>query len=164
MIPGIWSPLIDSDIVYNFRGYFGLLANESKVARMENKSLQTFNEIISYHGLVELPIKGRAFPRSNMQTDPLLVQLDWFFTSFAWTLKFPDTLVNPLARPTSDHIPCMVSIGTTIPANPRQTLYSASGRALTGSARERRDMGRAHQRAPAFSSVRFLFSFEFCSK
>jgi hypothetical protein len=49
-------------------------------------------------------------------------------------------------------------------AAPRwQTLYSARGRALTGSARERRDMGRAHQRVPAFSSVRFLFSFEFCS-
>jgi endonuclease/exonuclease/phosphatase family metal-dependent hydrolase len=47
--------------------------------------------------------------------DPLLVQLDWFFTSTVWTLKFPNTLVNPLARPTSDHVPCVVSIGTSIP-------------------------------------------------
>jgi hypothetical protein len=75
----------------------------------------TFNEVISYHGLVELPIKGRAFTWSNMQTGPLLVQLDWFFTSPAWTLKFPNTMVNPLARPTSDHIPCVVAIGTEIP-------------------------------------------------
>jgi hypothetical protein len=77
--------------------------------------IATFNEIISYLGLIELPIKGRAFTWSNMQMDPLLVQLDWFFTSTAWTLKFPNTMVNPLARPTSDHVPCVVSIGTSIP-------------------------------------------------
>ena len=74
-----------------------------------------FNEIISYLGLIELPIKGRSFTWSNMQAEPLLVQLDWFFTSAAWTIKFPNTLVNPLARPTSDHVPCVVSIGTSIP-------------------------------------------------
>ncbi|XP_073363138.1 uncharacterized protein [Aegilops tauschii subsp. strangulata] len=28
---------------------------------------------------------------------------------------FPDTLTMPLARPTSDHIPCVVRIGTLIP-------------------------------------------------
>ena len=61
-----------------------------------------FNEIISFLGLIELPIKGRSFTWSNMQAEPLLVQLDWFFTSAAWTIKFPNTLVNPLARPTSD--------------------------------------------------------------
>jgi hypothetical protein len=77
--------------------------------------IATFNEIISYLGLIELPIKGRSYTWSNMQVDPLLVQLDWFFTSSAWTLKFPNTLVHPLARPTSDHVPCVVSIGTTIP-------------------------------------------------
>jgi hypothetical protein len=77
--------------------------------------IATFNEIISYLGLIELPIKGRGFTWSNMQNDPLLVQLDWFFTSSAWTLKYPNTMVNPLARTTSDHIPCVVSIGTMIP-------------------------------------------------
>jgi hypothetical protein len=50
-----------------------------------------------------------------MQADPLLVQLDWFFTSNAWTLKFPNTTVKPLAKPVSDHVPCVVSIGTSIP-------------------------------------------------
>jgi hypothetical protein len=77
--------------------------------------IATFNEIISYLGLIELPIKGRAYTWSNMQADPLMVQLDWFFTSTAWTLNFPNTMVNPLARPTSDHVPCVVSIGTSIP-------------------------------------------------
>ena len=50
-----------------------------------------------------------------MQSDLLLTQLDWFFTSIAWTTVFPNTMVNPLARPTSDHIPCVISIGTNIP-------------------------------------------------
>jgi hypothetical protein len=48
--------------------------------------IATFNEIISYLGLVELPIKGRSYTWSNMQEVPLVVQLDWFFTSFACQL------------------------------------------------------------------------------
>lgn len=32
-----------------------------------------------------------------------------------WTGDFPNTMVTPLARPTSDHVPCRVSIGTKIP-------------------------------------------------
>ena len=77
--------------------------------------IATFSEIISYLGLVELPIKGRSYTWSNMHADPLLVQLDWFFTSSAWTLKYPNTTVRPLSRPTSDHTPCVVSIGSCIP-------------------------------------------------
>ena len=50
-----------------------------------------------------------------MQNDPLLEQLDWFFTSFNWTLSFPNSLVLPMAKITSDHIPCKISIGTAIP-------------------------------------------------
>jgi hypothetical protein len=77
--------------------------------------MATFNEVITYLGLIELPIKGRAFTWSNMQMDPLLEQIDWFFTSSAWTLAYPNTLVNLLARPISDHVPCVISINTTIP-------------------------------------------------
>jgi hypothetical protein len=40
-----------------------------------------FNDAIGHLGLVELPLKGRAFTWSNMQSEPLLEQLDWFFTS-----------------------------------------------------------------------------------
>jgi hypothetical protein len=35
-----------------------------------------FNSIISHLGLVELPLKGRAFTWSNMQDSPLLQQID----------------------------------------------------------------------------------------
>jgi exonuclease III len=75
----------------------------------------TFNDIIGHLGLVELPIKGRSFTWSNMQQSPLLEQLDWFFTSPNWTTTYPNTVVLPLAKPQSDHVPCVVNIDTIIP-------------------------------------------------
>ena len=74
-----------------------------------------FNEIISHLGLVELPLKGRKYTWSNMQDQPLLEQLDWFFTTPSWTTSFPNTVVTPMAKPSSDHVPCMVNISTDIP-------------------------------------------------
>ena len=74
-----------------------------------------FNEIIGHLGLVELPIKGRQYTWSNMQTSPLLEQIDWFFTSVAWTSDHPNTMVFPLAHTVSHHVPCVVSIATCIP-------------------------------------------------
>jgi hypothetical protein len=50
-----------------------------------------------------------------MQEVPLLQQIDWFFTSVAWTSIFPLSLVLPLARITYDHLPCRVQIGTNVP-------------------------------------------------
>jgi hypothetical protein len=74
-----------------------------------------FNDTIDHLGLIELPIKGRAFTWSNMRPDPLPEQLDWFFTSPNWTLDYPLTKVFPMARITSDHVPCGVSVSTRIP-------------------------------------------------
>ena len=74
-----------------------------------------FNEAISTLGLVEIPLKGREYTWSNMQDAPLLQKLDWIFTYESWTNSFPITLAIPLARPISDHTPCPVQIGTTIP-------------------------------------------------
>ena len=74
-----------------------------------------FNDAIGHLGLVELPLKERAFTWSNMQSEPLLEQLDWFFTSVNWTVSYPNTQVIPLAKIMSDHIPCKVVIDTKIP-------------------------------------------------
>ena len=74
-----------------------------------------FNEVIGHLGLEELPLKGRAYTWSNMQAEPLLEQLDWFFTTPSWTTLFPNTVVTPMAKPSSDHVPCMVNISTDIP-------------------------------------------------
>jgi endonuclease/exonuclease/phosphatase family metal-dependent hydrolase len=74
-----------------------------------------FNEIIGHLGLLELQLKGRKFTWSNKQFAPLLEQLDWFFTSSNWILDFPNTMVFPLAHSGSDHVPCVISIDTSIP-------------------------------------------------
>ena len=74
-----------------------------------------FNEIIGHLGLIELPLKGRHYTWSNMQENPLLEQLDWFFTTVNWTTEFPNTMVYPLVKTSSDHVPCVVSISTSIP-------------------------------------------------
>lgn len=74
-----------------------------------------FNDAIGHLGLVELPLKGRSYTWSNMQENRLLEQLDWFFTSVNWTNAFPNTQVIPLAKITSDHIPCNVIIDNIIP-------------------------------------------------
>jgi exonuclease III len=74
-----------------------------------------FNEVIGQLGLLELPLKGRKYTWSNMQNQPLLEQLDWFFTSAEWISTYPNTVVLPLANTASDHIPCVVNIDTVIP-------------------------------------------------
>jgi hypothetical protein len=74
-----------------------------------------FNEVIGHLGLMELPLKGRAFTWSNMQKQPLLEQLDWFFTSADWISVYPNTVVHPLAKSSSDHVSCVVNISTNIP-------------------------------------------------
>jgi len=74
-----------------------------------------FNELISDLDLVENPFSGREFTWNNMQRDPLLVKLDWVFTSSTWTLSYPATHVQPLSRPTYDHIPYVLHIVNNIP-------------------------------------------------
>ena len=50
-----------------------------------------------------------------MQQEPLLEQIDWCFTSSNWITQYLNTLLLPMSKPTSDHIPCMVQIDTLIP-------------------------------------------------
>jgi hypothetical protein len=77
--------------------------------------IMVFNSIISNLGLQEIPLKGRKFTWSNMQQEPLLEQLDWCFTSTNWISGHPNTLMIPIARVTSDHITCVIQIGTSVP-------------------------------------------------
>ena len=50
-----------------------------------------------------------------MQDVPLLERIDWCFTSELWTLAYPNTMAIPLARTTSNHVPIVIKIGTSIP-------------------------------------------------
>jgi exonuclease III len=74
-----------------------------------------FNDIIRAQSLIDLPLNGASYTWSNMQTEPLMERLDWFLTSNNWTSAFPNTTVQALARPVSDHTPCMISIQSSIP-------------------------------------------------
>ena len=75
--------------------------------------MNLFNEIISDLDLVEIPFNGRSYTWTNMQSDPLLVKLDWAFTSSGWTLSYPATHVQPLSMPILD--PYVLHIGSSIP-------------------------------------------------
>ena len=100
-----------------------LVGNFNFIRSLENRNLPEgdindiflFNEIIRNLGVLELPLKGRSCTWSNMQENPLLEQLDWFFTSTTWINDYPNTMVHPLARTASDHVPYVVSISTAIP-------------------------------------------------
>jgi hypothetical protein len=108
---------LDEEDLWIFMGDFNFYRyaeNRNRSGGNFNDSL-VFNNIISHLGLVEIPIKGRSFTSSNMQSCSLLEQLDWFFTSPSWTTRFPLTMVLPLAKTTSDHLPCKIQIGTNIP-------------------------------------------------
>jgi len=108
---------IDDSMNWIFLGYFNFYRSLNNRNRPGGNLADTlvFNDAIGHLGLIELPLKGRAYTWSNMQSDPLLEQLDWFFTSPNWTLDFPNTEVLPLAKITSDHIPCKIIISTQIP-------------------------------------------------
>jgi hypothetical protein len=94
--------------------FYRLVADRNKPGGNVS-DMNTFNSIVSRLGIIEIPLKGRSFTWSNMQSDPLLVQLDWCFTSISWTAAFSNTLLVPLAKTTSDHIPCVAHIGSSIP-------------------------------------------------
>jgi hypothetical protein len=70
-----------------------------------------FNELISNLGLLE----GGSYTWSNMQQNHFPVELDWFFTTPNWTTVYPNTLVHPLSKSTSDHVPYVVTINIVIP-------------------------------------------------
>lgn len=74
-----------------------------------------FNVAINALDIVEIPLIGRKYIWSNMQEDPLLQKLDWVFTSANWVFEFPGTTLKDLTRNTSDYVPCLATINTTIP-------------------------------------------------
>jgi hypothetical protein len=111
------SLIIEDDVNWTLLGDFNFyrsLQDRNKEGGNMN-DIMLFNEIISNLQLQEIPLKGRSYTWSNMQQEPLLEQLDWCFTSSNWIIDYPKTLMLPLARTISDHTPCQVQIGTSIP-------------------------------------------------
>ena len=113
-----WLMNLDTD---NFENWalgddFNLIRNSDNRNRPggDLAKMNLFNDLVSDLDLVEIPFSGRSFTWSNMQADPLLVKLDWVFTSNGWTSTFLATFVQPLSRPISDHIPFVLQIGSNV--------------------------------------------------
>jgi endonuclease/exonuclease/phosphatase family metal-dependent hydrolase len=108
---------IPDDELWLFMGDFNFIRSQDNrnAPGGDVNDMFLFNDLTDHLGLLELPIKGRSFTWSNMQQAPLMEQLDWFFTSSSWISSYPNTVVTAMARPTSDHVPCIVSIDTVIP-------------------------------------------------
>lgn len=111
------------NLTFNPDDLWLLMGDFNFIRSLENRNLPggnlddifTFNGIISDLALLEIPIKGRQYTWSNTQQQPLLEQLDWFFSSVEWISVFPNTMVKPLAKPISDHVPCVLTVDMAIP-------------------------------------------------
>jgi hypothetical protein len=113
----LYNLVIPVDSLWLLLGDFNFIRSTENRNKPEGdiNEMFLFNDIIGHLGLTELPLKGRLYTWSNMQDEPLLEQLDWFFTTPSWTTKFPNTVVLAMAKASSDHVPCMVTIDTAIP-------------------------------------------------
>lgn len=113
--------------LYNFNTYGiddWVLAGDFNLLRSPNDrnrpggnviDMLLFNDVLQHLDVLEIPFQGCSYSWNNMQNDPLLEKFDWVFTSAAWALSNPDTKVTPLSKPTPDHIPYVINIGTSIP-------------------------------------------------
>jgi endonuclease/exonuclease/phosphatase family metal-dependent hydrolase len=78
------------------------------------REMLLFNEAASSLSLVEIPLYGRKYTRTNKYQPPLLESFDWFFTSNACTLSYLHTIAKALVMETSYHWPCVIEIKITI--------------------------------------------------
>jgi hypothetical protein len=57
----------------------------------------------------------RLYTWSNKRDTPILARLDHALFNQAWNLALPKSTLSSLPRPTTDHIPLVVSASTKIP-------------------------------------------------
>lgn len=96
--------------------------------------MNMFNELISDLDLHDIPFSGRHYTWSNMQADPLMVKLDWVFTSPNWAISYPATFVQPVSKLVSDHIPFAIHIGRDLKTTGLSSQVSLTLLLYTGTA------------------------------
>jgi endonuclease/exonuclease/phosphatase family metal-dependent hydrolase len=74
-----------------------------------------FKDSINNLALIELPLPDRLYTWSNGREVPTLIRLDRMFINHAWNARFPSSCLASLARDTSDHVPLIATISTSIP-------------------------------------------------
>jgi exonuclease III len=78
----------------------------------------TFNSLIRDMAWGELPLLDRLYTWTNNQNPPVLARLDQVFIDNTWSGVFPHSFLTSLPRPTSDHVPLLVTASTSIPRPP----------------------------------------------
>lgn len=77
-----------------------------------------FNDAIDGLLLQELPLLDRRFTWSNMCASPTLLRLDRAFIIPGWASVLFNSTLESLPRPTSDHVPLLVTAATAAPVAP----------------------------------------------
>lgn len=75
----------------------------------------SFNSTIDSLALLELPLLDRMFTWTNSRDQPTLARLDPVLLNLMFSSTFPNTSRTSQPRLTSDHVPLLVDITTTIP-------------------------------------------------
>lgn len=84
--------------------------------RVFNPSLATaFNNTIHSLALMELPLLDRLFTWTNNQNEPILARLDRVLLNTDFKFAFPNSTLTSQTQSTSDHVPLIISIATTVP-------------------------------------------------
>jgi exonuclease III len=76
---------------------------------------ESFNDSVRNLSLFELPLLDRLYTWTNKRASPILARLDRAFFNQAWNLALPNSSLGSLPRPTSDHVPLLITASTTIP-------------------------------------------------
>jgi hypothetical protein len=74
-----------------------------------------FNNSICRLALFELPLLDRLYTWSNKRDAQVLARLNLALLNQAWNLALPNSSLSSLHRPTSDHVPLLITASTTIP-------------------------------------------------
>jgi hypothetical protein len=98
-------------------GDFNLIrsAQDKNNSNVNGRLIRAFNDCIHNSALLELPLLDRLFTWSNMRDSPTLARLDRAFINNAFNTSFPHTHLSSLPRPTSDHVPLLATIATSVP-------------------------------------------------
>ncbi|XP_026458788.1 uncharacterized protein LOC113359352 [Papaver somniferum] len=67
--------------------------------------MRKFNNFISWHKLIDLPLLGASLTWTNNQVQSIRSRIDRLLISVSWECMFPNVIQQSLARPCSDHNP-----------------------------------------------------------
>jgi exonuclease III len=105
------------DLPWLIAGDFNLTRDpaDRNNANFSSSDADLFNDTINDLALFELPLRDHQFTWSNGRATPTLIRLDRVFINQAWNDSFPASRLASANRDTSDHVPLMAKISSSIP-------------------------------------------------